>query len=131
MGRKSKGMDAERELIHLFWRTGNWTAVRVAGSGAIKYPCPDVLAGNCLRRLAVECKSSKKRRKYLTDKEVKELMIFARCFGAEPWIGVRFDGINWFFLGLNELKKTKNGFVISEDLARKKGLLFEQLVEEV
>lgn len=131
MSLKSKGMDAERELIHLFWGAGRWSAVRVAGSGAIKYPCPDVLAGNGLRKLAVECKSTKKRRRYLTGKEVEELIFFAKQFGAEPWIGVRFNGIKWFFLGVDELARTKNGFVVSEDLARKKGLLFEQLIEEV
>ncbi len=130
MSRKSKGIGAERELIHLFWATDGWTAVRVAGSGAIKYPCPDVLAGNGMRRLAVECKSTKDRRKYLTQKEVEELKFFASRFGAEPWIGVRFNGLRWFFLGIEELKKTKSGFAVSEELARNKGLLFEQLVAD-
>ena len=35
VSKKSKGISAERELIHKFWGTG-WAAVRVAGRGAIK-----------------------------------------------------------------------------------------------
>ncbi|MBW2967284.1 Holliday junction resolvase, partial [Candidatus Woesearchaeota archaeon] len=37
MNRKAKGLSAERELIHMFWKNG-WSALRVAASGAIKYP---------------------------------------------------------------------------------------------
>ena len=57
MSRKSKGINAERELIHIFWKTKSWAACRVAGSGAIKYPAPDVLAGNGNILLAIECKA--------------------------------------------------------------------------
>ena len=53
MSRKSKGINAERSLIHKFW-AHNWAAIRVAGSGSSKYPSPDVLAGNNLRKLAIE-----------------------------------------------------------------------------
>jgi len=59
MSQKSKGMNAERELIHLFWKSG-WAPLRVAGSGVARTPCPDVIAGNGIRRLAIEAKSSKK-----------------------------------------------------------------------
>ena len=60
MSRKSKGINAERDLIHKFWNVEGWSAVRVAGSGSMKYPSADVLATNKLRRLAIECKTSKK-----------------------------------------------------------------------
>lgn len=46
MSHKSKGINAEREIIHLFWSMPGWTACRVAGSGSMKYPSPDVIAGN-------------------------------------------------------------------------------------
>ena len=53
---KAKGINAERELVHLFHKFG-WSAVRIAGSGSSKYPCPDVLAGNGFRRIAIEAKA--------------------------------------------------------------------------
>ena len=124
---KAKGISAERELVHLFWKSG-WTAVRVAGSGAIKYPCPDVLASNNLRKVAVECKTVKDS-VYIDKKQVEELKLFATAFGAEPWIGLKFARNQWFFLAAGELKETKSGFSANLELCRLKGLLFEQLVE--
>lgn len=131
MSRKSKGINAERELIHLFWGTKDWSAVRVAGSGSIKYPCPDVLAGNNIRKLAIECKSSKDSNQYLTKEEVNELKEFAQRFGAEPWIGVRFDKQQWYFLNIEDIKETEKSYVISLNDARSKGLIFEEIVGDL
>lgn len=129
MSRKSKGCNIERELIHMFWQIGNWTAIRVAGSGSSHYPSPDILAGNIKRKLAIECKSSKKDKKYLTDEEIKKLVLFSKLFGAEPWIGVRFNNEEWYFLSIENIELTKkNYYLVSLDLAKKKGLLFEELI---
>ena len=127
MGSKEKGSNAERELIHAFWKS-NWAAIRTAGSGSNKYPSPDVLAGNAVRRIAVECKASGGIKKYLTVKEVTELKQFAALFGAEPWIGIRFNDMNWYFLAIDDLERTGSSFSVSIELAKKKGLLFEQLI---
>lgn len=128
MSRKSKGINAERELIHAFWAS-RWAALRVAGSGSSKYPSPDVLAGNGSRRIAIECKSSKGMVKYLTSKEVSELQEFAKIFGAEPWIGMRFDDMKWYFLSLDDLKNSGSSFSASVELVKRKGLRFEELIE--
>jgi holliday junction resolvase Hjr len=125
---KIKGSNAERELIHLFWKHG-WSAVRVAGSGSSKYPSPDILAGNALRRLAIECKASGEGRKYLTQKEVAELRQFATLFGAEPWIGMRFNDMKWLFLALDDLQISKGSFSVSIELAKKKGLSMDELLD--
>ncbi len=129
MSRKSKGINAERELIHLFWKNG-WAAIRVAGSGSMKYPCPDVIAGRGNRRLAIECKTSGDEKKYLTKKEIKELEEFAGIFNAEPWVAVRFDGIKWFFLSTQDLQETKQSQYVSVELAKRRGLLFEEFIGE-
>lgn len=127
MKAKAKGIGAERELVHLFWNAG-WTAIRVAGSGAIKYPCPDVLASNNLRKIAVECKTVKDA-VYINKKQIEELKKFAVAFGAEAWVGLRFDKKDWFFLSTEDLKETNAGFSANLASCRMKGLLFEQLVE--
>ena len=128
MSRKSKGIGAERELIHLFWGTGNWAAIRVAGSGAIKYPVPDVLAANNLRKLAIECKSTKSGQQHVDKDQVDGLAEFAQKFGTEPWVGVRYDHIGWRFFSLEDLKTTGKGYSANFSHAEVKGLTFEELI---
>jgi holliday junction resolvase Hjr len=124
---KAKGTKAERELIHMFWEKG-WAALRVAGSGSIRYPSPDIIAGNNLRKLAVECKAVAGMTKYISLEQVEELNSFARIFGAEPWIGVRFDKMNWYFIGTADLVKTESSAKISIEEAKRMGLLFEEMI---
>ena len=66
--------------------------------------------------------------KYLTVKEVTELQKFAQLFGAEPWIGMRFDDMKWLFLAIEDLKQSGKSYAASVELAKKKGLTFEQLI---
>jgi holliday junction resolvase Hjr len=128
MSRKSKGINAERQLIHKFWSVG-WAAIRVAGSGSISYPVPDVLAGNNLRKLAIECKASREKERYLTKDQVNELKEFSKIFGAEAWIAVKFDKEEWYFLMLEDLKETNNNYLVSFEIAKNKGLLFEEVIK--
>ena len=129
MNHKAKGTGAERELIHLFWND-DWAAVRVAGSGSMKYPSPDILASNNKRKLGIECKTSKNRYQYLTKEEISDLQKFCLMFGAEPWIGVRFSK-DWFFLSLEDLKETGKSFAVSKELAKQKGLTFDELIGSI
>ena len=128
MSRKSKGMNAERELVHKFWATKGWSAVRIAGSGSMRYPSSDILATNKLRKLAIECKTSKEETKYFTKEEIEQLRIFSNLFGSEPWIGIRFDRTDWFFLNTEDLEEKENSYFISKELAKKKGLIFDELI---
>jgi len=125
---KQKGANAERELIHLFWSTGTWSGVRVAGSGSMSYPSPDVIVSNGERRLAIECKSLSGTNKFFATREISELQEFCSKFGAEPWIAMRFDNDKWYFLNLEDMKKNNKGYSISYSIAKQKGLLFEELI---
>ena len=129
MSKKSVGIGAEREILHKFWGSG-WAAVRVAGSGAIKYPMPDVLASNNLRKLAIECKSTTGDRQYFSKKEITELQEFSRVFGAEPWVAVKFKGKTkgWFFLSLEDLNETAAGYSITPALLSVRGMSFEEVL---
>jgi Holliday junction resolvase len=128
MSNKSKGINAERELIHKFWQTEDWSSHRIAGSGSSKYPSPDIIAGNNQRILALECKTLKKGNKYLTKKEVDELIQFCQKFGAEPWLAMKFSRQPWSFLKIKDLKKTENSFVISHNIIKEKGINFQELL---
>lgn len=124
---KAKGTRGERELIKFFNENG-WSAIRAAGSGSSRYPSPDILAGNAIRRVAVECKVTKDQKKYLSPEDLEDLQIFAQRFGAEAWVGVRFPGVEWHFLMLEDLEKTDHGLVVSLELAKRRGLTAKELV---
>lgn len=127
MNKKAKGSNAERDLIHKF-NENDWVAIRSAGSGSQNYPAPDILAGNNLRRIALECKATADLKKYLTKKEVDELVFFANKFGAEAWIGVKFDRMDWMFINIEDMDKNDKSYSIDIPMAKRKGLSFEQLI---
>jgi len=131
MKAKLKGSNAERELIHLFWATKEWTACRVAGSGSMKYPAPDIIANKAGINLAIECKSTGSNYQYLEKREVEELAAYAKLAGARPLIAVRFNRQQWRFLNLDDLNATERNFVITPEMAELKGLTFEQLAKHL
>ncbi|MAG20036.1 Holliday junction resolvase, partial [archaeon] len=57
----------------------------------------------------------------------EQIRIFSEKFGAEAWFGIRFDQLGWFFLELKDLKKGNKGYSVSLELAKEKGLNFEEL----
>ncbi len=128
MSSKSKGSNAERELLHLFW-SNKWAALRSAGSGSMKYPGPDLIASNKVRTLAIECKSTKGKKKYLEKDDIDQLKEFCNIFGAEPWFAVRFSRKDWLFLSLDDIEKTGNGYVIDSEVAERRGLLLDELIK--
>ena len=128
MSNKSKGSKAERELLHMFWSRG-FACIRSAGSGSMKYPGPDLIVSNKVRRLAVECKSTINDKKYLDKHDIEQLKQFCDIFGAEPWFAVRFARKDWLFLGLEDIEKTENGYVIDSEVAERRGLLIDEVIK--
>jgi holliday junction resolvase Hjr len=127
INRKAKGTNAERELVKFFNESG-WGAIRIAGSGSSKYPSPDILAGNAQRRLAIECKVTKDNKKYFQSKEIEQLNTFSQKFGSESWIGIKFAQEKWYFIMLEDLKKTGSCFLASLELIKRRGLTAEELI---
>ena len=129
MSKKSVGIGAEREIIHMFWKEG-WAAVRVAGSGSIKYPSPDVLASNNLRKLAIECKSTRGVRQHFSRREIEELKQFSRVFGAEAWVAVKFKSgqKGWWFLSVEDLNETEKGYSVKPSMISTRGMSFEEVL---
>lgn len=127
--KKAKGTAAENELIHRFW-DNEWVCVRVAGSGSTKYPAPDLLASNGAKKIVMEVKVVNAAKKYFTGQEVRDLEFFGEKFGAEPWVGVKFEGNQWFFLPTSELDETKSeNYVISLIDMKRKGFQFEEMTK--
>ncbi len=128
INRKAKGTKGERELVKFFNENG-WSCIRSAGSGSSKYPSPDVIAGNAIRRVAIECKVTKDNKKYFSNDEIEQLKEFSTKFGAESWAGVRFPDQPWYFLMLEDLQSTGKNWAISLEVAKTKGLLKEELIK--
>lgn len=128
MSSKSKGTEAERELLHLFWSKG-FACIRSAGSGSMKYPGPDLIVSNKIRTLAIECKSTKDKKKYLDEYDINQLKEFCDIFGAEPWFAVRFAKMDWLFLSIEDIEKTEKGYVIDSKVAERRGLLIDELLK--
>ena len=107
INRKSKGTNAERNLIKLFHDHG-WSALRSAGSGSSKYPSPDVLAGNGFRRIALECKTTKDNKKYLKNDEIEQLkcLLEDKDIGCE--ISISIVDIMNKFNSMDKHKKNEN-----------------------
>jgi len=112
-----KGIRFERELIHKLWDNG-FAALRSAGSGAARYPMPDIVAGNGKKFIAIEVKKRDKLPVYLTEKEVKELIMFANLFGAKACIAVKVSSKNWKFFKVEQLEKTPKSYKIDEEVFR-------------
>lgn len=128
--KKGKGTEAERELIHKFWEN-NWVCVRVAGSGSTKYPAPDLLAGNSARKIVMEVKTVNSTKKYFTGQEIRDINYFADIFGAESWVGIKFQENQWYFIPTSELKETSSeNYVIDLISMKRTGFTFEEMIEK-
>lgn len=128
MGNKEKGANAERELLHKLIEQG-YMCVRAAGSGKLPEPSCDLLAGKGRKKFCIECKTTKKNKKYLDKKQIENFLIFSEIFKLKPILAVRFNREGWFFLHPKYLEQTKKGLAISLELARKKGKRFGQAFE--
>jgi Holliday junction resolvase len=121
---KKRGIAAERELLHMLWDKG-FACCRVAGSGCIPEPSCDLLAGNCKDKYAIECKTSRKKKKYLERAQIQEFKLFAEKFGLKAMLAVRFIHNGWWFIEPEKLDETGKGLAISLEDIQKRGQSFE------
>jgi|TARA_Y100000310_G_scaffold341870_1_gene442646 Holliday junction resolvase len=127
VGSKAKGTRAERELLHMFHEK-DFAVLRVAGSGSSTIPSCDLLVGKDGRSLAVECKFIKDKI-YFRDEQIKELKEFSKIFGANLVFAIKVMSRGWFFLDLESLGKSSKGtYLISYDVAKEKGLSFDEFI---
>ncbi len=124
---KAKGSNAERQLVEMFWEKG-YAAIRVAGSGSSRFPCPDVLASNGQKTFAVEAKATKTNYQYFRKDQIEQLINFSQTFNSEPILAVKFS-TKWYFFYLTNLSITKNGeYAIKKKDAEEISISFEELI---
>ena len=124
MSNKSKGSNAERELVKIFGENG-WRALRVAGSGVNdESPC-DIIVGKVGRRgCAIEAKSSKKDRIYITKTQIEDFILFSNMIGLTPVIAARFNREGWLFLEPIKLENSGKNWVLSLENAKMNGKIY-------
>lgn len=126
MSNKAKGSKAERELVQLLTENG-WRAARVAGSGVNdNSPC-DIIAGKAgVGGVAIEAKSSKKNRIYISRAQVEDFLLFAHMMGLKPVIAARFNREGWYFIAPEILEDSGGNWVMSLERVKTHGKRFGQ-----
>ncbi len=123
----SKGANAERELMRLFFQQG-FSVVRIAGSGTSPLPAPDIIAIRKGRIIAVECKARKASNLAITIEQIGELLGWAKKAGAEPWIAWKIPRKGWLFLKTGQLSNTGKFYTISMKDAFAKGKPLQEII---
>lgn len=126
---KAKGSRAERELLDIFTQQ-TWKAARVAGSGVNENTFCDLIAGKKGRAYAIEAKSSKNPRIYITKQQVSDFIMFCEVMGFIPVIAVRFNREGWIFLEPKQLEDSGVNWVVNLKNAKVVGKRFGQFFEE-
>ncbi len=129
MSNKSKGSRAERELLQIF-TDQSWRAARVAGSGVNENTFCDLIAGKSGKAYAVEAKSSKNPRIYITKDQIEEFVKFSEIMGLSPVVAVRFNREGWLFLKPEQLEDSGSNWVVNLKKAKESGKRFSQFFEE-
>jgi len=129
MSANRKGDRRERELVNELDAAG-FAVMRAPASGsATDRDLPDVLAGDGETFYAIEAKSSAGDPIYLSGEEVESLIYFARNFGANARIAVRFDREDWYFFHPGDLHVTDGGnYRVKKETALSEGTDFDELV---
>jgi Holliday junction resolvase len=129
MSNKSKGSNAERELVSLFTEN-SWKALRVAGSGVNDdSPC-DIIAGKLGKKpCAIEAKSSRQNRIYIKKQQIEDFILYSSMLGARPVLAIRFTYEGWLFLNPEHLEDSGKAWVISREKAKSQGLKFSQFFD--
>ncbi len=131
MSNKAKGSNAERELVKIFTEQG-WRAVRVAGSGVSEESPCDIIIGKIGRRgYAIEAKSSRKNRIYITKTQIEDFILFSSLIGLTPIIALRFNREGWIFLKPEQLADSGKFWVVSLEKAKLEGKRFGQFFESI
>ena len=128
MSSKSKGSRAERELLQMF-TDQTWRAAREAGSGVNDNTFCDIIAGKGGKAYAIEAKSSKNPRIYITKKQIEEFIQFCDVMGLTPVIATRFNREGWLFLNPldpDQLEDSGTNWVVNLKNAKVNGKRFSQ-----
>lgn len=130
MSNKSKGSNAERELVKIFTEHG-WRALRAAGSGVNDdSPCDLIIGKMGKKGYAIEAKSSRKNSIYISREQIDDFLRFSHMIGLKPVIALKFSYEGWLFISPEILKDSGKAWAVSRKTALEEGKRFSQFFEE-
>ncbi|MEM2739356.1 MAG: Holliday junction resolvase Hjc [Candidatus Bathyarchaeia archaeon] len=125
-----RGTDYERLLARRLSRLG-FAVVRAPSSGSgTKMDRPDIIAGRRGLVIAIEVKTTSKRKIYVREGGVEQLIRFSEAFGATPYIAVKFKGSgrDWLLIHPQYLRREGGTYSISLEEASRIGIAPESLI---
>jgi Holliday junction resolvase len=130
MSKYEKGARRERELLSEISEYG-YVGLRAPSSGSTTdRELPDVLAGKEGTSIAIEVKTSSKDVIYVDKTEIEDLQMFSEAFGAEYYLGVKFDYVDWMFFKKDELKQTEKSYKIEKNLSNEQVRTIEDVCKK-
>ena len=115
MQRYSKGARSERELLNTLYGKA-YSVMRSAGSG-VNSISPDIIAVKNGQGLAFECKAWEKSSISIEQEKYESLREWERNSGMRTFIAWRMNGESWFFIKLDEMKKTEKNYTVTKKTA--------------
>ena len=115
MLRYAKGARCERELLNTL-HSMSYSVIRSAGSG-VNSISPDVVAIKNGKGLAFECKAWEKSSLSIEAEKYEALREWEKNSGMQTFIAWRMSGESWFFIKLDEMKKTPKNYTVGKKLA--------------
>lgn len=128
MKNKSKGSNAERELLLMLFSNG-FAVSRVAGSGCSTLPTPDIIAVKDKLTIAIECKTKKGEYLNIKDSQVQELITWEQMAGCKAYVAWRVSKDKWYFIDIYGLKKTNKAYSIKKKDILENGLILEDFIK--
>jgi len=124
-----KGADHERQLAKKLGEEG-FVVIRAAGSGK---NTPDLIAGCDGTTFMFECKYSTKEAFYIDKRQIGTQVVFAKKFGGDFFVAVKFKNIPWCFLRPEQLEDSGKNYKMTKYLLEKgrklRQLLYRNLPE--
>ena len=112
MLRYNKGARSERELLGIFHDLG-YSVIRSAGSG-VNALSPDIIAIKNSMCIAIECKAWNKNMLALNVEQYMKLIEWEANTKFPTFIAWRMNGKGWYFIKLNEFKKSPTNFTVTK-----------------
>ncbi len=115
MHRYIKGARSERELINTLYEK-SYSVMRSAGSG-VNSLSPDIIAFKDGVGFAFECKAWNKGRLAIEPEKFEDLKKWEQNTKMNTMIAWRMNGKGWFFIKLDEMKKSEKSYSVTRKVA--------------
>ncbi len=124
--RYTKGARGERELLAMLYDKG-YSVVRSAGSG-VNSVSPDILAVRNGKGMVFECKAWDSTSLSIDPEKFESLRSWRDSALMETYMAWRMNGQGWYFIKLNEMKKTEKNYTVTKRKALEINRRFEHIL---